>query len=43
MRPSRLDELAAWTPVTRDRFMDLLRAVSILAVVLGHWTIGLIS
>ncbi len=43
MRPSRLDELAARTPLTRDRFMDLLRAVSILAVVLGHWTIGLIS
>lgn len=42
MRPSRLDELAASTPATRDRYVDLLRAASICAVVLGHWFIGLI-
>lgn len=42
MRPSRLDELAAATPTTRDRFVDLLRAASICAVVFGHWFIGLI-
>lgn len=43
VHPSRLDELVARTPPTRDRFMDLLRAVSICAVVFGHWFIGLIS
>jgi Acyltransferase family len=30
-------ELAAATPETRDRYVDLLRGVSILAVVCGHW------
>lgn len=34
--------LAARTPVTRDRYVDFLRAVSILVVVLGHWLIGII-
>jgi hypothetical protein len=29
--------LAAETPEARNRYVDLLRAVSILAVVLGHW------
>ncbi len=42
MASSRLDELAAKTPVTRDRYVDLLRAASICAVVFGHWFIGLI-
>ncbi len=37
-----LDEMAAKTPETRDRYVDFLRAVSILAVVLGHWFIGII-
>ncbi|MBA3691081.1 MAG: acyltransferase [Actinobacteria bacterium] len=37
-----LDELAARTPDTRDRSVDLLRAVAILAVVFGHWFIGII-
>ncbi len=36
----RLDALAARTPATRDRHVDLLRAASILAVVLGHWSIS---
>lgn len=30
-------ELAARTPASRNRSIDLLRAVSILCVVLGHW------
>jgi peptidoglycan/LPS O-acetylase OafA/YrhL len=37
-----LDALAAATPGTRDRYVDLLRAVSICAVVFGHWFIGII-
>ena len=37
--PRRISELAAATPAGRDRYVDLLRAVSILAVVLGHWTV----
>jgi hypothetical protein len=37
-----LDALAAATPTTRDRYVDLLRAVSICAVVFGHWFIGII-
>ena len=37
-----LDRLAEATPDSRDRYMDFLRAASILAVVFGHWFIGLI-
>jgi fucose 4-O-acetylase-like acetyltransferase len=37
-----LDELVAKTPETRDRYVDFLRAVSIVAVVFGHWFIGII-
>lgn len=29
--------MAAATPARRDRYVDLLRAVAILAVVIGHW------
>lgn len=29
--------LAAATPASRNRYADLLRAVAILAVVVGHW------
>jgi fucose 4-O-acetylase-like acetyltransferase len=39
---SSVDELAARTPDTRDRYVDFLRAVSILAVVFGHWMIMII-
>jgi hypothetical protein len=39
---SRLDELARATPSTRDRYVDFLRAASILAVVFGHWFISII-
>lgn len=38
----RLEELAAATPTTRDRYVDFLRAVSIVAVVFGHWFIGIV-
>jgi fucose 4-O-acetylase-like acetyltransferase len=30
-------------PVTRDRYVDLLRAASILAVVLGHWLMAAVT
>jgi hypothetical protein len=39
---SRLDEIAAAASATRDRYVDFLRAASILVVVLGHWQIGVI-
>jgi fucose 4-O-acetylase-like acetyltransferase len=39
---ARLGELADRTPSSRDRYVDFLRAVSILAVVIGHWTIAMI-
>jgi fucose 4-O-acetylase-like acetyltransferase len=39
---SRLDQMVAKTPATRDRYVDFLRAFSICAVVFGHWFVGLI-
>lgn len=42
MTTGRLDQLARATPVTRDRYVDFLRAASIVAVVLGHWFIAII-
>lgn len=39
---SSLDEMVAKTPATRDRVVDFLRAASIVAVVFGHWFIGMI-
>jgi fucose 4-O-acetylase-like acetyltransferase len=33
----RLANLAGATPVTRDRYVDFLRAFSVLVVVFGHW------
>ncbi len=38
-----IGELADRTPATRDRYVDFLRAVSILCVVVGHWTIAMIA
>ena len=38
-----IDELVEATPATRDRYVDFLRAVSICVVVVGHWTIAIIS
>ncbi|HEY8018076.1 MAG TPA: acyltransferase [Actinomycetota bacterium] len=40
---SRLDEIVSATPATRNRWVDFLRAASIVAVVLGHWMIGIIA
>jgi len=37
-----LGSIAAATPAGRDRYVDFLRAFSILTVVFGHWFIGLI-
>ena len=37
-----LDELAAKTPSSRDRYMDFLRGLSILVVVVGHWISGVV-
>jgi hypothetical protein len=34
---SRLKEMAERTPARRERHVDLLRAVAIIAVVIGHW------
>ena len=39
---SRLDRIAAATPASRDRIVDFLRAASIVAVVFGHWFIGIV-
>lgn len=36
-------QMAAGTPPERDRYVDFLRGVSILAVVAGHWTIATIQ
>jgi peptidoglycan/LPS O-acetylase OafA/YrhL len=36
-------DLAQATPASRDRYVDFLRAASILVVVMGHWTIALLS
>jgi peptidoglycan/LPS O-acetylase OafA/YrhL len=41
-RPSARD-LAAATPSTRNRYVDLLRFVSIAVVVLGHWLIAVLG
>ena len=34
---SQARQLADQTPLSRNRYVDLLRAVSIMAVVMGHW------
>lgn len=36
------DDVARATPANRDRYVDFVRAFSIVVVVAGHWTIGLI-
>lgn len=36
-------ELAERTPASRERYVDLLRALAISAVVLGHWLISVVS
>lgn len=37
---SQASQLAAQTPAERNRYVDLLRSVSILAVIVGHWLIA---
>ena len=39
---SRLMEMAAATPATRDRYADFLRAFSIGVVVFGHWLVAVV-
>ncbi|MDO3703387.1 acyltransferase [Micromonospora sp. C28SCA-DRY-2] len=39
----RLRELAARTPAGRERYVDLLRALAIILVVLGHWAVAAIT
>ncbi|MCW3819157.1 acyltransferase [Micromonospora sp. DR5-3] len=39
----RLRQLAERTPAGRERYVDLLRALAITLVVLGHWTIAVIG
>lgn len=43
MRAGGLRRLAERTPASRERFIDLLRAVAIVAVVLGHWLITVVG
>jgi fucose 4-O-acetylase-like acetyltransferase len=38
-----LRRLAEQTPPSRERFVDLLRGLSILAVVLGHWLVTVVG
>ncbi|GIG20234.1 hypothetical protein Cch01nite_09580 [Cellulomonas chitinilytica] len=40
---TRVTDAAAATPPHRDRYVDLLRAVAICVVVLGHWTISAVT
>lgn len=40
---STVAELAARTPATRDRYVDLLRAASIVVVVCGHWLMATVT
>ncbi|MFT6724764.1 MAG: hypothetical protein ACJARN_001631, partial [Arenicella sp.] len=37
---ARAAKVAEQTPADRNRYVDLLRALSISAVVLGHWIIA---
>ncbi|MEU3455794.1 acyltransferase [Micromonospora sp. NPDC006766] len=39
----RLQRLAERTPAGRERYIDLLRALAIMTVVLGHWAIAVIG
>ncbi|WP_405390308.1 acyltransferase [Streptomyces sp. NBC_01102] len=40
---SSVRELAGATPVTRDRYIDLLRVASLGTVVLGHWLMAAVT
>lgn len=43
MAAGGIDELADATPASRDRYVDFLRAASIVVVVVGHWLIAIIA
>jgi fucose 4-O-acetylase-like acetyltransferase len=40
---ARLDDLVSATPDSRNRYVDLIRVVSIGVVVLGHWTMAVLG
>ena len=40
---TRVADAAAATPAHRDRYVDLLRAVAIVVVVLGHWVVAAVT
>lgn len=42
MKATSLQDLAAATPASRDRYVDLLRALSIAVVVFGHWLVAIV-
>lgn len=42
MSANRAAELAAATPIDRDRYVDFLRAASLGTVILGHWLMAVI-
>lgn len=39
----RIRDLVAATPTSRNRYVDLLRAIAILTVVLGHWVVSAVT
>jgi fucose 4-O-acetylase-like acetyltransferase len=41
--PVNVTELVARTPATRNRYIDLLRVLSIFVVVVGHWLMAVIT
>lgn len=41
-QPTRLRDLAASTPSERNRAIDAIRALAILAVVIGHWLMAIV-
>lgn len=41
--PDSLASLAAQTPSTRERYVDFLRASSIMVVVFGHWLMAVVN
>ena len=40
---NRIADLVAATPDSRDRYVDFLRAASIVVVMLGHWTMAVVT
>lgn len=41
--PTRVERIQAATPAERDRYLDLVRLVAILAVAVGHWLMILMA